>query len=290
MGNNGTPSGPPRPGGFCHFSTLDTQLRAVLDPPTYELFCRKLTERELLRDPAFRWCPHCSFGFIFEGAQGPAQCPQCGRSCCPQCLQPGCPACGASFALARGGCLHFRCPRCQQEFCGGCARPFHPPGACGRGGCRLRPSLHCHHPRDCLFHLRDWDPPRLQRLLQENGVAFETEPPPGLEPAPGGGCPVPEQKEGPWGLRDEPCGRAAPPGHGGLCLTHYTEYLVRLANGRRLDPAPLYSGAELRAAAERHLERPPPPRGPGEEPGAYRERLLRCLMEEAPLDPPPAQP
>lgn len=26
--------------------------------------------------------------------------------------------------------------------------------------------LHAHHPRDCLFYLRDWEPPRLQALLQ----------------------------------------------------------------------------------------------------------------------------
>lgn len=26
--------------------------------------------------------------------------------------------------------------------------------------------LHAHHPRDCLFYLRDWEPSRLQALLQ----------------------------------------------------------------------------------------------------------------------------
>lgn len=26
--------------------------------------------------------------------------------------------------------------------------------------------LHAHHPRDCLFYLRDWEPARLQALLQ----------------------------------------------------------------------------------------------------------------------------
>ncbi len=26
--------------------------------------------------------------------------------------------------------------------------------------------LHAHHPRDCLFYLRDWEPTRLQALLQ----------------------------------------------------------------------------------------------------------------------------
>lgn len=28
------------------------------------------------------------------------------------------------------------------------------------------PGLHAHHPRDCLFYLRDWEPQKLQALLQ----------------------------------------------------------------------------------------------------------------------------
>ncbi|GLD67820.1 E3 ubiquitin-protein ligase RNF31-like isoform X1 [Lates japonicus] len=46
--------------------------------------------------------------------------------------------------------------------------------------------LHAHHPRDCLFYLRDWEPSRLQALLQNNEVAFNTEPPPGTQT--GGPC------------------------------------------------------------------------------------------------------
>ncbi|XP_057288301.1 E3 ubiquitin-protein ligase RNF31, partial [Pezoporus wallicus] len=71
-----------------YFSTLDAQLRQCLDPATYELFSQKLTELELERDPQFLWCPQCSFGFIFEAEQGPAQCPQCKHSCCPRCQRP----------------------------------------------------------------------------------------------------------------------------------------------------------------------------------------------------------
>ena len=35
-----------------------------------------------------------------------------------------------------------------------------------------RKGLHAHHPRHCLFYLRDWEPERLQRLLQDNGVDY----------------------------------------------------------------------------------------------------------------------
>lgn len=36
--------------------------------------------------------------------------------------------------------------------------------------------LHAHHPRDCLFYLRDRRVEELQQLLQENGIEYDTEP------------------------------------------------------------------------------------------------------------------
>ncbi|XP_065520435.1 LOW QUALITY PROTEIN: E3 ubiquitin-protein ligase RNF31-like [Lathamus discolor] len=308
-----------------YFATLDAQLRQCLDPATYELFSQKLTELELERDPQFLWCPQCSFGFIFEAEQGPAQCPQCKHCCCPRCQRPwhpqhaslscaafeawlgssdprgaaaaaavgleaflqehsiGCPRCGARFALARGGCLHLQCSQCQHQFCSGCACPFHPRHSCPIERCPMRGSLHGHHPRDCIFHLRDWSPPRLQRLLQDAAVPFETEPPPGFSPPPGGGCMVLEQKETPVGLKDEPCGRETPKDHAGLCRGHYTEYLIRLINHHGLDPVSLYDSAELRAAAERHLAAGRSQRRAGEGGVAYERRLRELLQQEAPL-------
>ena len=37
---------------------------------------------------------------------------------------------------------------------------------CPDPNCRVKKSLHGHHPRDCLFYLRDWSAVRLQKLLQ----------------------------------------------------------------------------------------------------------------------------
>ncbi|NXM73016.1 RNF31 ligase, partial [Serilophus lunatus] len=106
--------------------------------------------------------------------------------------------------------------------------------------CPLRGSLHGHHPRDCLSYLRDWDPPRLQRLLQQNwgtnGEILGQDIALGVS---GGPSLIP--------LSRRPGG--TPPGRRG----HYSEYLVGLVNRHGLDPAPLYDSAELRAAAERHL-------------------------------------
>lgn len=42
--------------------------------------------------------------------------------------------------------------------------------------CTVR-GLHAHHPRDCYFYLRDQDPEQLQKLLRDNDVAYNTEPP-----------------------------------------------------------------------------------------------------------------
>uniref|UniRef100_A0A8C3UWG4 RING-type domain-containing protein n=1 Tax=Catharus ustulatus TaxID=91951 RepID=A0A8C3UWG4_CATUS len=294
-----------------YWSTLEPQLRRCLDPDTFGLVTRKLTELELLRDPQFLWCPHCSFGFIFEAERGPAQCPQCHQRCCPRCQLPWepshaalscadfgarlrareqggngeCPQCGLCFALARGGCLHFQCSQCQHQFCSGCRAQFHRPGSCPSPQCPLRGSLHGHHPRDCLFYLRDWAPARLQQLLRTGNVDFETEPPPDAPPNPTGRCPVPEQKELGATLRDEPCGRDPEPGMAGLCRAHYTEYLVSLINRHGLDPAPLYDRAELRAAAERHLAAGRSRRLPGESEAEHELRMRRLLGEEAPVRP-----
>merc|ERR1712029_605376 len=36
--------------------------------------------------------------------------------------------------------------------------------------------LHAHHPRNCLFYLRDKEPDDLQKLLKKNKVEYLTEP------------------------------------------------------------------------------------------------------------------
>ncbi|NWS65274.1 RNF31 ligase, partial [Chunga burmeisteri] len=295
-----------------YFSTLDIQLRQCLDPDTYQLFTQKLTELELMKDPKFIWCIQCSFGFIFEAEQGPAQCPQCQQRFCPRCQRPV-----GDVGLGLGGRCGAGVGRMWGEgegrlggLCGGygglCGAGWGLCGAgwglCGAGcplavgltvfqrcpdrGCPLRGSLHGHHPRDCLFYLRDWEPSRLQRLLQVRhavGRLWGGCGGLGVDAVGAGGCGVLEQKETPAGLRDEPCGRENPPGHAGLCRGHYTEYLVRLINEHRLDPAALYTPAELRTAAERHLPGGRPPRGAQESDEEYGLRLRRLLEREVPL-------
>ncbi|XP_044923782.1 E3 ubiquitin-protein ligase RNF31 isoform X3 [Mustela putorius furo] len=303
-----------------YFSTLDIQLRESLEPDAYALFHKKLTEGVLMRDPKFLWCAQCSFGFIYEREQLEATCPQCHQTFCVRCkrqweeqhrgrscedfqnwkrtndpeyqaqglamyLQENgidCPKCKFSYALARGGCMHFHCTQCRHQFCSGCYNAFYAKNKCPDPNCRVKKSLHGHHPRDCLFYLRDWTALRLQKLLQDNNVMFNTEPPAGARAVPGGGCRVMEQKEVPNGFRDEACGKETPAGHAGLCQAHYKEYLVSLINAHSLDPATLYEVEELETAVERYLHVRPQPIA-GEDPVAYHARLLKKLMEEVPL-------
>ena len=97
--------------------------------------------------------------------------------------------------------MHFKCFRCPNEFCSGCGASFkkaqvHLPTllvlscllislslplsylqACGRFKSCASRGLHAHHPRDCLYFMRDFSVEELQGFLRENKVEFETEPP-----------------------------------------------------------------------------------------------------------------
>ena len=83
-----------------------------------------------------------------------------------------------------------------------------------------RAGLHCHHPRDCLYHLRDNSISNLQALLQDHHVVYDREPQ--SDDGGGGGgqentCGVMEQKETAQGLEDEACGRKVDKHQAGLC-------------------------------------------------------------------------
>lgn len=294
-----------------YFSTLDIQLRDCLDKDVYELFHQKLTEHALIQDPKFLWCTHCTNGFIYDGNQPKVTCESCRQSFCAKCKKPWedqhdnvscedfqawkrendpeyqrqglagflrdngivCPNCRFQYALTRGGCMHFTCTQCRYEFCSGCNNPFHKRGGCTAAQCK-QTGLHAHHPRDCLFYLRDWEPKRLQDLLQKNGVEFNTDPPDGTQT---GACRVLEQKNDDGQPNDLPCGIQTHPQQAGLCDKHYKEYLVSLINSHCLDPAPLFDETELDVVCQRHQIDSRP--RDGEQAQARQARLLKKLME-----------
>ena len=45
--------------------------------------------------------------------------------------------------------------------------------SCGLPECTVD-GLHAHHPRNCLYYLRDWDVVQLQQLLNRNDKKFDT--------------------------------------------------------------------------------------------------------------------
>lgn len=293
-----------------YFSTLDIQLRDCLEGDVYALFHQKLTEHALMNDPKFLWCCHCISGFINDGDQLKVTCPSCRKSFCAQCKKPWepqhqdvtceqfqqwkrdndpeyqrqglagylrdngitCPHCRFQYALTKGGCMHFSCSQCRYQFCSGCNNPYHKT-VCKTPQCNYN-GLHAHHPRDCLFYLRDWEPNRLQALLQRCGVDFNTDPSNGTQT---NACGVIEQKDEGGRPEDSECGIQTQPGQAGLCEKHYKEYLVSLINAHSLDPALLYEPHELIRACERYLV--DKQRAENEEDNVYHARLLKKLME-----------
>uniref|UniRef100_A0A8D3A5A6 RING-type domain-containing protein n=1 Tax=Scophthalmus maximus TaxID=52904 RepID=A0A8D3A5A6_SCOMX len=293
-----------------YFSTLDIQLRDCLEPDVYELFHKKLTEHALMKDPKFLWCCHCTSGFINDGDQLKVTCPACRNSFCTRCKKPWeaqhqdlsceqfqqwkrendpeyqrqglagylrdngitCPHCRFQYDLTKGGCMHFSCSQCRYQFCSGCNNPYHKTG-CKTPQCSYS-GLHAHHPRDCLFYLRDWEPLRLQALLQVRTrqpiAVFDSFSEPDT-------CGVMEQKDDGGLQMDSPCGVQTQPGQAGLCERHYREYLVSLINAHSLDPALLYDGQELVRACERYQV--DVQRAEGDDDNAHHARLLKKLME-----------
>ncbi|XP_076838342.1 uncharacterized protein LOC143483387 isoform X2 [Brachyhypopomus gauderio] len=304
-----------------YFSLLDTQIRHYLDPQTHELFQRKLRDQALQEMPDFRWCAHCSFGLLHEADRLRMDCPSCGKSTCSKCRSPwapqheglscerfkewqqlnspeyqnsrleqllgrnkiDCPKCKLRFFLSKGGCLHFKCSQCQHEFCGGCSRPFRPGAECDFSAECGAKGLHAHHPRDCLYHLRDWSVLRLRSLLQHHGISHPimVSQRRGAVESQRGVCTVMEHKEA-GSVREEACGRVAFQEYSGYCTLHYKECLVELINQNRLDPVVLFEGSELRAELDR-WKIPVPEKHPLESDKLYMERLKQILRERVGL-------
>ncbi len=68
--------------------------------------------------------------------------------------------------------MHFTCSQCKHEFCVGCDKPFRMGVKCGKGPSCAKLGLHAHHPRNCLFYLRDKEPQELQKLLKVRTFGF----------------------------------------------------------------------------------------------------------------------
>ncbi|XP_017762284.1 PREDICTED: uncharacterized protein LOC108552242 isoform X2 [Eufriesea mexicana] len=274
-----------------YFSNLDIQLKTLLDPPIHELFQRKLRDRTLMQDPNFKWCIQCSSGFYADPDQKRLICPDCRSVTCAQCRRPwekqhegitceqfaawkdendpdnqaaglakhladngiDCPKCKFRYSLSRGGCMHFTCSQCKYEFCCGCGKAFMMGAKCLVSPYCAKLGLHAHHPRNCLFYLRDKEPAQLQQLLKDNGIDYDTQGPAGERK-----CKVQLQKETPTGVVDAVCNSDVIEGHAGLCRIHYIEYLVRKIRKTQLEPLPLLNVDDLETCVRRAGVKLPP--------------------------------
>uniref|UniRef100_UPI00358DE18C E3 ubiquitin-protein ligase RNF31 isoform X2 n=1 Tax=Myxine glutinosa TaxID=7769 RepID=UPI00358DE18C len=263
---------------------------------------------------------NCPNGILHDGQQLKMLCPHCNKRTCSKCKKPwekqhegltceeftkwkhendpeyqaaglaaylaengiDCPKCKYRYALAKGGCMHFTCKQCKHAFCCCCNNAFLHEEACHavRGGNCQGKGLHAHHPRTCLYFLRDWDVEQLQRLLKDEDVPFNTQPPRGAHHT--GRCHVMEQKDDPNGFRDEECGREVPDYQAGLCTNHYKEYLVSLITRESLDPVALYLVKDATLELQRN-DLPLPPQKPNESQEDYLLRLKHMIQEKIPL-------
>ncbi|CAH2231771.1 jg7184 [Pararge aegeria aegeria] len=300
-----------------YFAHMDILLKTLLETETHELFQRKLRDRTLARDPNFRWCVECSSGFFVHPKHKRLRCPECKSVTCASCRRPwstnhddmtceqyalwledndpersvaavqqhlrenglDCPRCHFKYSLSRGGCMHFTCSQCKYEFCYGCGKPFMMGARCGLSEYCSRLGLHAHHPRNCLFYLRDKEPRELQTLLQMNNITYETKAAEGST----GRCPIQLQRETPTGLLDTICGSEVQQNQAGLCKNHYLEYLSRLVRGRKVDPLPILGVDDLETLVRRAALRPPP-RPYGSLDGLYKRGLIEIVREKIPLD------
>ncbi|XP_055592324.1 E3 ubiquitin-protein ligase lubel isoform X3 [Uranotaenia lowii] len=310
-----------------YFSNLDILLKNIVDEEVHDLFQRKLRDRTLMQDPNFKWCVDCSSGFFARPRQKRLICPDCGSITCASCRKPwesqheglscdqftawkeandpelqaqgvarhlqahgiSCPNCKFKYSLSRGGCMHFTCTQCKFEFCFGCNKPFMMGAKCDVSPYCAKLGLHAHHPRNCLFYLRDKDPRDLQTLLTMHSVTFDTEPSEIFKRellANEGSmmkCPIPLQKETPAGLMDTICNGEVPEGYAGLCRTHYVEYLVGVVSKAQIDPLPILDLTDcVQELRRRGIALPE--RGPWDTDEIYREMCQKIVKDQIPLN------
>lgn len=303
-----------------YFSFLGMILKNYLTEKDFELYDQKLASWELMADEYFRWCVHgCRSGFINDRGTRKIQCPECMQYQCFNCQKPWsvqhekltceeflvwkkahdpeyqqssqiaqlkesgitCPKCKMHYELAKGGCMHFKCPRCLNEFCCGCNLPFRRYPRCQQSPSCKGKGLHAHHPRDCLYYLRDEECYALQRLLQINSIDYsQATNTAGTSEGPSK-CPVKEQHEGPNGLEDAICGKPLI-GQCGLCENHYKEYLVGLINQGNIDPVDVFGLESLQAILRRN-DKTIPIQDEDETHSAYCARLRQEIQQQLPL-------
>ncbi|WAR13488.1 RNF31-like protein [Mya arenaria] len=275
-----------------YFEFLALLLNNMVCKEVMMVFDIKLRDWHLQKDPNFRWCAHCVTGFIWDQPDRlEMTCVSCRKKTCFLCKRkwerahegltceqftqwkidndPDKQAKGVQLYLEENGidalqpsegwmyAFHVS-PQCKQL------------RSCGGKG------LHCHHPRNCYYYLRDYEPSELQKLLKNHEVVYNTE-----SQATGPDqkhCQVMEQKEYGRDKKDEACGKDTEEGTAGLCMGHYKEYLVGLINKHGIDPLETMTVDQMKVLIER-MEKQMPPLGKNEAVDRYRRRVEKFIKD-----------
>ncbi|CAG0918808.1 unnamed protein product [Notodromas monacha] len=276
-----------------YFSHLEIILKNTIDDEAFHLYQQKLRDWSLMKDPAFRWCAQwtkehedmtCQQFSVLD-TKPEDKIHQAELLIEEQLKENGiqCPNCHFRYLLARGGCMHFTCVQCRHEFCSGCDKPFFMGIQCPlKVEFCAKLGLHAHHPRNCLFYLRDKEPALLKKLLKENGVEIKEDAGESL-PSQQRKCFITEVRETISGLEEHLCGEDSPEGNAGLCRNHYVEYLGSLIRKNMLDPVSIMSTDDLEVVIRRANQRMPF-RSPGETPEEYRPKLLKVIQDHIHLE------
>ncbi|XP_014786196.1 E3 ubiquitin-protein ligase RNF31 isoform X1 [Octopus bimaculoides] len=299
-----------------YFNILGLQIKQNnFSQKTNILYETKLRDWHLQRDPNFRWCQQCGGGFLFDGKGLKMSCPFCNRAMCFKCEKVWgdqhqnlscekynewlinnhpenqaqglemilkkngiiCPLCKYVYFLSKGGCIHFTCKECRHQFCSGCQKRFYSKDECKKFKSCCTKGIHAHHPRNCLYYLRDNHIQELQKLLQMSHVNFDTESKEQVDV-----CPVIEQKEiSSDTFKDAKCGKCVSPNNAGFCTDHYKEYLITLINENKVDPIELFTKQNIIQVLSRY-DKTAPDQGNQSE-SEYINTLKKLLQQVEPI-------
>ncbi|KAG4066077.1 hypothetical protein HA402_001324 [Bradysia odoriphaga] len=256
------------------FKDLKLVLGDVLNAETQKVFDNKIG----IIEPGFVRCPLCNHGFINQCKSKLTHCTACLQSFCNICgrkwtqdhsqtnceandrsvedgessvlqmnTNAACPQCKYKYYLERGGCMHITCIECSYEYCEFCLKEMTGKGkACNFPNCSMERSLHGHHPRNCMYYVREMNHTNLEALLKANGVHYNL-----VHKEKTSTCPVKVNKDmgGTW--VESECNQPSTEPYN-MCLEHYKWYLGELIKIHSIDPVDTMNNLECMCELKRN--------------------------------------
>ncbi|XP_037040221.1 E3 ubiquitin-protein ligase RNF31-like isoform X2 [Bradysia coprophila] len=261
------------------FKELKLVLRGILEPNVKKMFTDKVHVMEIMDKPGFLRCTMCNYGFVNQSKTRKTTCPDCFKVFCSKCgkkwtashyqmtctpnenrtsddgsgnvqmhTNAACPQCKYKYFLERGGCMHITCSQCSYEYCEFCFKKITGKGQfCNFPNCSKGQSLHGHHPRNCMYYVRDMDHKQLERLLKNNGVRYTV-----VQRHKTSACKLKVNvlSDGIW--VDAECNKPSLKSYNNMCLTHYKWHLGELMKKHSIDPVDVMNNLECMCELRRN--------------------------------------